>query len=424
MHFLAKLFSKVNFIYVTGLSFVALTNISFAQQTMSEELPITTIVVSIDGFSNEFLDIHRPPFLIKLRDTAAYAPLIPVYPSKTFPNHLSMVTGKYPYEHGIVHNKFYHKEMESVYTLGAGKDNGKWVNARPIWSIAEESGIKTGIYFWPESEVTFDEFTPTYNRSYDGSIPNTQRLDDITSWLNQRESRRPSLVITYFSIVDSAIHEYGLNSNEVSKAIMTVDSLLESFNKKLEENLGRKFNLVIVSDHGAVQIDQSEVVLTESILQPFENERNLKIIRSETQILFYSQDSNLLHKLAAAAKKSAQFKTNRFKVLFPEEMPKHWQYHHNTPALPDLVFEASPSFVFENKRSRYSKATHGYDPKTTSQLDAIFLAKGPSFNNKTITAIHNRFVFDILLDVLELSNPAIKRNKSEDSYNLLLKTNK
>ena len=67
----------------------------------------TVILLSIDGFSYDYLTRYQPENILKFAQSGIKAELIPVYPTKTFPNHLSIITGVYPAKHGIVHNKFY-----------------------------------------------------------------------------------------------------------------------------------------------------------------------------------------------------------------------------------------------------------------------------------------------------------------------------
>ena len=53
-------------------------------------------------------DIVETPNLDRLVSNGSKAEgLKTVYPSKTFPNHISIVTGNYPSNHGIISNYFY-----------------------------------------------------------------------------------------------------------------------------------------------------------------------------------------------------------------------------------------------------------------------------------------------------------------------------
>ena len=65
------------------------------------------ILISIDGFRWDYLDKVETPNLDRLVSNGSKAEgLKTVYPSKTFPNHISIVTGNYPSNHGIISNYF------------------------------------------------------------------------------------------------------------------------------------------------------------------------------------------------------------------------------------------------------------------------------------------------------------------------------
>src|SRR5579871_1118157 len=61
------------------------------------------ILISIDGYRADYLDRGHSPILAGLAAEGVHAKgLRPVYPSITFPNHYTLVTGLYPDKHGVV----------------------------------------------------------------------------------------------------------------------------------------------------------------------------------------------------------------------------------------------------------------------------------------------------------------------------------
>ena len=64
-----------------------------------------TILVSIDGFRPDYLDRGVTPNLSALAAGGVSAAMRPSFPSVTFPNHWTLVTGKVPDHHGIVGNR-------------------------------------------------------------------------------------------------------------------------------------------------------------------------------------------------------------------------------------------------------------------------------------------------------------------------------
>jgi predicted AlkP superfamily pyrophosphatase or phosphodiesterase len=132
-------------LFVTG---VATANTA---QPNSEQ---TVVLISIDGFRHDYIELHGAPNIEKIAQQGIRAEgLIPVYPSKTFPNHLSIVTGQYPSSHGIVDNNFYDTERKQHYRMGDGVKDSTWLTTLPIWNLAEFQGVKAATFFWPESEA-------------------------------------------------------------------------------------------------------------------------------------------------------------------------------------------------------------------------------------------------------------------------------
>ena len=65
------------------------------------------ILISIDGFRADYLDRGVSPNLAALAAGGVRAErMLPAFPSITFPNHYTLVTGLYPDHHGVVNNTF------------------------------------------------------------------------------------------------------------------------------------------------------------------------------------------------------------------------------------------------------------------------------------------------------------------------------
>ncbi len=377
------------------LLFVNSLNV-FAKKTNSYN---PTVVISIDGFAHHYLELYKPPNLLKLaRNGVVSDGLIPVFPTKTFPNHLSIVTGNYPVNHGLVHNRFYNRELNQTYKLGIGKLNSKWVTSPTLWSIAEQNDIKTGIYFWPESEVATDKNRPTYSFPYKHNTPNITRLDQIVDWLKLPVEERPEILLGYVSTIDSVGHDFGTRSVELAESIKDFDKLLGHFLSRVDKELSFDVNIIIVSDHGMVDISQDQF----SYFHLFDGIDTVQVINGQTQLYVYlnsgdDEDETLLkiHQ-NIRAKERKYIKLHKF-----DSFPKHWHFDRKTPVMPNLVVEVLPPYTFGNQRET-GKATHGYSPELSSDLNAIFIATGPSF--KTQQKIRSFENIHILPMILELYN--------------------
>ena len=73
------------------------------------------IMISLDGFRADLADKYQATNLIRLRSEGVQADYMESsYPSMTFPNHYSIVTGLYPSHHGLVDNHFYDPTRNAV----------------------------------------------------------------------------------------------------------------------------------------------------------------------------------------------------------------------------------------------------------------------------------------------------------------------
>jgi predicted AlkP superfamily pyrophosphatase or phosphodiesterase len=360
------------------------------------------VLLSIDGFAQRYIEQYQPKALMSLikQGTSAEA-LLPVYPSKTFPNHLSIITGKYPVNHGIVHNKFYNRDLDKVYSFGDGKNDARWLTAKPLWHINELQGNKSAIYFWPESETTVDNKTASYFYPYQHSTPNKERLAQILTWLRLPEPERPNFITGYFASVDDAGHKYGENSPQLVQAISELDGLIAEFMQQIKQEFDGDVNVVIVSDHGMTKINKQHVIeWKNNVIE------GVKVINGSTQLYLYSDNATKLQQ-SIRLFKSDQNKNGSadYQVYQYPNFPEHWHFNQESAALPDVIIDALPSYVFSRGKKDISAETHGYDPISARDLDAIFIAAGPSFKKDIkIAPFDNVNVLPIITRALGLKD--------------------
>ncbi len=357
-------------------------------------------MLSIDGFAQRYLEAYQPKTLNSLisQGTSAIA-LLPVFPSKTFPNHLSIITGQYPANHGIVHNDFFHRDINKQYQLGDGKNDARWLTANPLWHINELQGNKSAVYFWPESETPRENKTASYYYPYKHATPNKTRFDQIINWLRLPETERPNFISGYFASVDDAGHDFGENSPELIQAITELDNLLANFVQQINTEFAGQVNLVIVSDHGMTKIDKNHVIKWQNM-----QIEDVEVVNGSTQLYLYSDDKK---KLSRSLKlfESQQKKQQGYHIYQYPDFPAHWQLNKLGPAIPNAIIDAEMSYIFDKGHSHIDPETHGYDPKLQRDLDAIFIATGPSFKkNVQIKAFENINVLPIITRALGLKD--------------------
>jgi arylsulfatase A-like enzyme len=233
--------------------------VTAALRPAPQQLPHVTVLLSLDGYRADY--INRP-HAKRLRELAARGArlerMVPVFPSKTFPNHYSIVTGLYPEHHGIVANTMYDSVIGKTFTISdslIARDT-RWWGGEPIWNTAEKQGVKTAAMFWPGSDYEISGRRPSWYTPFNNKYPNRERIAKVLSWLSLPAAQAPRFITLYYSTVDDAGHNHGPASPQVDTAIARVDTLVgELLDGIAARGLTDRVNLIVVSDHGMVDVD-------------------------------------------------------------------------------------------------------------------------------------------------------------------------
>ena len=114
--------------WLLALLFVGLLGRAQAQQAVitvdhgpnaeAQQSKHYVVLVSLDGFRYDYARKYGAKHLLAIAAHGASVPegMIPAYPSLTFPNHYTLVTGLYPEHHGIVGNSFYDPARKERYS--------------------------------------------------------------------------------------------------------------------------------------------------------------------------------------------------------------------------------------------------------------------------------------------------------------------
>ena len=145
----------------------------------------------------DYLDRLAPPTLSRLAANGVRAEgLIPQFPSKTFPNHYTIVTGLTLAHHGIVSNNMRAPDIPGEFSM-SNRDvlaDPRWWGGEPIWNTAEKQGRRAGAMFWPGSETVIGGRQATFWTPFDDGLPNSERVNTVLGWLRLPEEERPSFV--------------------------------------------------------------------------------------------------------------------------------------------------------------------------------------------------------------------------------------
>lgn len=361
------------------------------------------ILISLDGFRRDYLDSFPTPTFQKIKaEGVSSQGLLPCFPSKTFPNHYSIVTGLYPEHHGIVGNTMYDQAKDLWFRIGSGSSptrDAYWFEGEPIWVTAEKQNRKTATFYWPGSDAPIMGVMPTYHRYYDGSTAYTSRVDQVLEWLSLPERDRPGLLSLYFESPDREGHTYGPFAFETRKAVETVDSLVGTLIAGIEAlNMTDKVNIMITSDHGMSQLSRDRVIFLDDYIDLesitlINRTPNAEILCSD------SQRNEVFQALDSAHPK--------WDVYYREETPEHWNFR-NHPRIAPIIVAAHDGWtittreVFESHPSNYVGGAHGYDPQYES-MHGIFLAMGPDFKEKVeLEALENIHLYNLMCQLLKI----------------------
>ncbi|WP_293907978.1 ectonucleotide pyrophosphatase/phosphodiesterase [Phenylobacterium sp.] len=344
-----------------------------AVPSVAAERPLT-VLISIDAFRADYLDRGVTPVLSGLAAHGARAAMRPSFPSKTFPNHYTLVTGRRPDETGIVANNMRDPAIPGV-TFGMGnrdavRDARWWDGAEPIWVTAEKAGIVTAPIFWPGSEAAIHGIRPHYFLAFDQNMASDARVDQDLAMLDKPAAERPRFLTLYFDIVDTAGHRFGPDSNEVNQAAATVDAAIGRLLAGLKMR-GIVANVVVVADHGmAATAPERSIYLDDLIAKDAYKALDMGPIGT----IFPTAG----HEAEVEAALSAP---HPHLQCWPKaKIPAQLHYGQNPRVAPIVCLPQTGWLLttHDYHPKEPSRGEHGYD-NASPEMAAIFVASGPAF---------------------------------------------
>ena len=373
------------------------------------------VLVSIDGFRWDYLDRYESPNLRRLAAGGVRAEgLIPQFPSKTFPNHYTIVTGLKLSNHGIISNNMRASDIPGEFSL-SNRDvlaDTRWWGGEPIWNTAEQQGRIAAAMFWPGSETVIGGRQATYWTPFDDGMPHEDRVARVLEWLKLPDGRRPSFLTLYFSEVDNAGHDEGPESEAVRAAVQTVDRAIGELVAGVKAiGLDDRVHYVVVSDHGMAALSPDRMIVLDRLIDVAQVD-----VIDWAPVLGVSPKDGNVEKLYAALKD----KHPHLDVYRRDEIPAVYGIAGH-PRLPPVVGIAHEGWYITSKREvdRWGQAdrhppggTHGYDARAKS-MQGVFIAAGPRLKSGvTVAPFENIHIYELMCAVLGLT-PA--RNDGDPS---------
>jgi predicted AlkP superfamily pyrophosphatase or phosphodiesterase len=376
------------------------SNPARATRPAATHAPDSVLLVSLDGFRADYLDLGITPNLSRIARQGVRARwMTPSYPTLTFPNHYSMVTGLVPDHHGIVHNTMRDAALGG-FKLADRKavGDGRWWGGEPIWVSAEKAGLPSATLYWPGSEAEISGVRPTRWSQYrEGHTrPLDARVDTVLGWLSEPEATRPRIATLYFETVDHDSHADGPDSPQAHAAVRAVDAAIgRLLDGLVARGIAEHVNLVVVSDHGMAIVPRSQLMAVEDV-----------VAKEEATVVTIGQVITIAPNPGHEARVERKLlgKHDGYDCWRKGELPARWRYgsHPRIPPIVCQMHEGWDMLPRETiaKRTAMTRGSHGYDPALPS-MRALFVASGPAFRRGvTLQPFANVDVYPLLARLL------------------------
>lgn len=372
-----------------------------ASPALRGAVPPPLILVSMDAFRWDYPALH-PAETPHIRDLiahgAAATDLIPAFPSNTFPNHYTIVTGLYPSHHGIVNNEFFDPTDGELfhYNRPENSNRSRWWGGEPIWVTAVRQGRAAATYFWPGSEAEIKGVRPTYWKPFDLTRTFAQRCDVLLEWLQLPADRRPAVIAFYLEETNTVGHKEGPDSPQLARTLQQMDNAIGVLESRLDQ-AGIAANLVLVSDHGMTAISTERVILLDEFIDPAAVQTDFQGPVVGLRPLDGNVDA-LVQRLAPL---------RHAKAYRTADVPSPWHITANVrnPAVwiaPEEGWEVYFRSKYETYRQNFNRGDHGFDP-TLRSMHGILIAAGPSFRSGvTVGPVENIHIYNLLCAALGL----------------------
>ena len=390
------------------------------------------IVISFDAVSEEDLEFlsKQPNFSKLIKNGALIKNVESVYPSLTYPAHATIVTGKYPKNHGVINNT----------VLDFKNDNPDWywyrkyIKGDTIFDLAEKSGMKTCSILWPvtaRSKITYNMPEIFCTKRYDNQILKSALagskiyqvnmnkrfgylrqgmeepyLDNFATEVAKKTIRelKPNLILLHLIDSDSQKHKYGIENKKVIESLKRHDERLGEIIESLKlAGIYEDSTIIALGDHS--QINVNNVIKLNSILMKNDlinfNGNKIKSYKAIAKSCDGSSYIYLKNKNDVETRKKVRDILNELKNKYSNVIEEVY----NNEEIKNLGADINASFMIEAKRGYYFiddflgeaievidesskikhklRASHGYLP-SRDNYKTFFIAYGKTIKKGVV----------------------------------------
>ncbi|WP_326981014.1 ectonucleotide pyrophosphatase/phosphodiesterase [Chryseobacterium sp. MYb264] len=361
------------------------------------------IMISTDGFRYDYAKKYNAENLLKFSNEGVQAKaMIPSYPSITFPNHWSLITGLYPSHHGLIDNSFYDYKRKERYAMTNSKnvEDGSWYGGIPLWSLAEKQNVISASLQWVGSASDASDTRPTYYYHYHKEFSPLQKIDKVISWLSIPEEKRPHFISLYFPEVDYNGHHFGPDAPQTENAVHVIDQAIGELVKRVNDLGLKDVNFIFVSDHGMTKIGNDNRIDIPEILL---NKGDVDYYNSQTLLRVHVKDPKKVKTIYRELKAE---KNVNYQVYLTKKFPTYLHFstkddHYNR--IGHILLVPDPGKTFLDKDEKSPSGNHGYDPAIVQDMKSTFFAWGPKFKKElVIDEFPNVDIYPLVAKILNL----------------------
>jgi predicted AlkP superfamily pyrophosphatase or phosphodiesterase len=334
-----------------------------------------------------------------------------VFPSTTWPTHVSLVTGVSPRAHGVVANHILNRETRVPEDLTGDPiyDAPALLRAPTVYDLAHAAGLRTAAIDWPatrnattldfnlpffKDQHVFETQTaravweelvalgyPMHRQGEWALLPRRLHKDEMVGRVAAHVARRhePALLLLHFLCVDSLQHLHGPRSPEAYWALTYVDGLIGRLLDALPDPALDRTTVFVVSDHGF--LPSRREIRPNVRLRKLGAQRLARFVMNHGAGALYRLEADpaaldqLAREIAALEGVSGMWPAADYAAL---GLPAPRDHHQ----VADVMFEAAPGYCYgdgadgeeEHGAPKYL-GTHGQRPVYADNA-AFFLAAG------------------------------------------------
>ena len=392
------------------------TPVEAEKETQQLSCQCRTVVFAFSGLRWDVERITRMSSIEKMRASGVHVKhKINAFQTESLPSFMTMSTGKYPNEHGIVANTMRDSKGKK---FDLSSTSPTWYNkVDPIWLRNQKENGSSALCYWPGHDIK--EMQPDYRCDEDSGLADPfkeftknneiakkvssfqARLDTVKEWLTSPNMTvKPNFIGVYFEEPYKSMMKYGVHSKETIKALKEVNSIIHQMLTYLKvKKLTNKVNFVVTGESGVTNIEpHKEIFLIDFIKDGLKDKYE---VTKGAIMSVYPKSEKVKNELIESWNTSKPRKHMR--VYLKEDLPTSFHFKHKSRSAPITLVADEHWRIYEKRIVDSKKSLMGYDGKYES-AHSLFVAQGPTFKeDEVVPALGNVDVFAVLCRALGIS---------------------